>query len=136
MPRLQAAAACNPCAVARRCAAAACSPCNPCNPCAAAARNPCNPCAAAGNPCGACNPCGASGAVQLSDAEAVAAYDCLLNEMRAAYAQSGHPVAASYSEWRRYSKNAYVSQTHGSRYVQNYANPAAKAYGAFSYNFV
>lgn len=69
--------------------------------------------------------------MQLTDAEAVAAYDCLLKEMKAAYAKSGDPVAASYSEWRRYSKNAYVSETHGSRYVQNYANPAAKAYGAF-----
>jgi hypothetical protein len=103
VPRLQAAAACNPCAVAK-----------PYNP-----RSPCNPCAVA------------AGAAQLTDAEAVAVYDCLLNEMRAAYARSGHPVAASYSEWRRYSKNAYASATHGGRYVQNYANPAAKAYGAF-----
>jgi hypothetical protein len=117
VPRLQAAAG-NPCAVPK-----ASSPCNPC-----AAGNPCNPCAAASN---SCNPCAAAGPVQLTDAEAVAAYDCLLNEMRAAYAKSGSPVATSYSEWRRYSKNAYVSATHGNRYVQNYANPAAKAYGAF-----
>lgn len=119
-------AAGNPCSP---CAGAPCNPCaaaNPCNPCAAAACKPCNPCAAA-----ACSPCGAAGPVQLTDAEAVAAYDCLLNEMRAAYAKSGSPVATSYSEWRRYSKNAYVSATHGNRYVQNYANPAAKAYGAF-----
>jgi len=119
VPRLQAAAAGKPCTVAKPC-----SPCAPCNPCAAAC-NPCNPCAAA------CNPCGAGGPVQLTDAEAVAAYDCLLAEMKAAYAKSGNAVAASYSEWRRYSRNAYVSATHGNRFVQNYANPAAKAYGAF-----
>lgn len=140
VPRLQAAAAGNPCAVAKPCSPCApCNPCaaacNPCNPCAAAC-NPCNPCAAACNPCSpcaaaACNPCGAGGPVQLTDAEAVAAYDCLLAEMKAAYAKSGNPVAASYSEWRRYSRNAYVSATHGNRFVQNYANPAAKAYGAF-----
>jgi hypothetical protein len=51
--------------------------------------------------------------------------------MTAAYAKSGLAVATGYSEWRRYSKNAYVSETHGSRYVQNYANAEAKAYGAF-----
>jgi hypothetical protein len=51
--------------------------------------------------------------------------------MKAAYAKSDNPVAASYSEWRRYSKNSYVSATHGNRYVQNYANAAAKAYGAY-----
>ncbi len=51
--------------------------------------------------------------------------------MKVAYAKSDNPVAASYSEWRRYSKNAYVSETHGNRYVQNYGNAAAKAYGAY-----
>ena len=51
--------------------------------------------------------------------------------MKAAYAKSGNPVATSYTEWRRYSKHAYVSATHGNRYVQNYGNLAAQAYGAF-----
>jgi hypothetical protein len=132
VPRLQAAAACNPCAAAK------CNPCNPCNPCAAAKCNPCNPCAAAKcnpcNPCGACNPCNpcaAGGGTELADAEAVAAYDCLLGELKAAYAKSGNDIAVSYADWPRYSKQAYQSGTHGGRYVQNYANAVARAYGAF-----
>src|SRR5918996_3757020 len=78
VPRLQTAAAQNPCAAAKPaspcnpcnpCAAA--NPCNPCNPCAAA--NPCspcaaNPCAAAANPCNPCNPCAPAEAVPLAPA--------------------------------------------------------------------
>ena len=143
-----AAATCNPC---NPCAAAKCNPCNPCaaatcnpcNPCAAAKCNPCNPCAAAKcnpcspcspcspcNPCNPCNPCAAGGA-ELSDAEAVAAYDCVLNELKAAYAKSGNDIAVSYANWSRYSKQSYQSGTHGGRYVQNYANAKARAYGAY-----
>ena len=114
-----AAAKCNPCAAAK---------CNPCNPCAAAKCNPCNPCAAA--KCNPCNPC-AAGGTELTDAEAVAAYDCLLNELKAAYAKSGNDIAVSYADWPRYSKQSYQSGTHGGRYVQNYANAKARAYGAY-----
>ncbi len=131
-PNPCAAAKCNPCAAAcNPCAAAKCNPCNPCNPCAAAKCNPCNPCAAAKcNPCNPCNPC-AAGGLELTDAEAVATYDCLLEEMKAAYAKSGSDIAVSYATWPRYSKQAYQSGTHGGRYVQNYANATARAYGAY-----
>ena len=128
---------CNPCAAANPCnpCAAACSPCNPCaaanpcnpcNPCAAA--NPCNPCAAA---CGACSPCGGGKAAELKPDEAVAVYDCLLNDLKKAYAKSDDKVALSYTSWRRYSTRPYVSQTHGGRHVQNYANERAKKYGLY-----
>ncbi len=137
VPRLQAAARCNPCAVTKSCSP--CNPCaaaNPCNPCAAA--NPCNPCAAANpcNPCAAaacspCSPCGAAGAIELTDAEATEVYDCLLKEMQAAYAKSDNEVALGYTAWRRFSRRAYPSATHGNRHVQNYANEAAKSYGAY-----
>lgn len=141
VPRLAKAAAnpCNPCAAknpCNPCAANACNPCaakNPCNPCAAA--NPCNPCAAANpcNPCAAnpCNPCAAGAEVELTNAEAADAYDCLTGQMRAAYAKSGDATATSFGSWRRYSKVAYQSSTHGGRFVQNYANATARAYGAF-----
>jgi len=127
-----AAAACNPCAAAK--AGNSCSPCNPCavkktgNPC-----NPCNPCAAAkaGNPCNPCNPCAAGGEVELTRAEAVAAYDCLIEDMKAAYAKSDNAVALTYANWRRYSSQAYPSATHGNRYVQNYANRQAEDYGKY-----
>ena len=128
VPRLQAAARCNPCAVTKSCSP--CNPCaaaNPCNPCAAA--NPCNPCAAAA--CNPCSPCGAAGAIELTDAEATEVYDCLLKEMQAAYAKSDNEVALGYTAWRRFSRRAYPSATHGNRHVQNYANEAAKSYGAY-----
>ncbi len=67
----------------------------------------------------------------MTDAEALAAYDCLLNDLKAAYAKSGSDIAVSYADWPRYSKQAYVSGTHGGRYVQNYANAKARAYGAY-----
>lgn len=122
-------AACNPCAA--RCVIprlAKASACNPCNPCAA--KNPCNPCAAA-NPCNPCNPCAAGGSAELTDREAAKAYDCVLGQMRASYGKSGNKVAKSYPGWRAYSRVAYQSATHGGRYVQNYASPKARAYGAF-----
>lgn len=143
---------CNPCAAANPCNPCAANPCtanaasncviprltksgaNPCNPCTPA--NPCNPCAAANpcSPCAAanpCNPCAAGTAVELTDAEAATAYDCLREAMRAAYGKSGNATATSYADWRRYSRVAYQSATHGGRYVQNYANATARAYGVF-----
>jgi hypothetical protein len=149
VPRLQAAAKANPCAAKKTCNPCAAKAVNPCNPCAAKAASPCNPCAAkkaanpcnpcapkAANPCNPCaanpcNPCGAAGAAELTDAEAVEVYDCLLKELKAAYAKSGNTVAVSYSGWARYSKHAYASDTHGGRYVQNYANPTGRAYGNY-----
>lgn len=108
---------CNPCAAER-----ACNPCaakNPCNPCAA--KNPCNPCAAT-NPC---NPCGAAAEVKLSNAEALAVYDCLKGEMKTAYAKSGNLWAKWYSYWGKASTQPYVSSTHGNRFVHNYASKKA-----------
>lgn len=131
VPRLQAAAKSNPCAAkkANPCAAKnPCNPCaakNPCNPCAA--KNPCNPCAAS-NPC---NPCSAAGPVELTDAEAVKVYDCLAKELKTAYAKSDNKVAVSYASFSRYSRQPYVSGTHGNRYVQNFANDTGRAYGNY-----
>jgi hypothetical protein len=159
IPRLQKAALCNPCAAKKGCnpcapkkgcnpcaAKKGCNPCAPkkgCNPCAAkkgcnpcAAKKGCNPCAAKNpcNPCGAANPCGPCGGaaqVDLTAAEATKAYDCILKEMRQAYGKSGIGVASAYPKWKRYSKVAYQSGTHGGRYVQNYANAAGKNYGRY-----
>ncbi len=125
-PAYAACSPCNPCAAAKAC--------NPCNPCAAAkACNPCNPCAAKNpcSPCNPCNPCAGASAAEITDAEAVLVYDCLHREMQAAYAKSDHAIAVSYASWPRYSRQAYVSGTHGNRYVQNFANAKGRAYGAF-----
>lgn len=113
VPRLQQAAA-NPCAAKA-------------NPCAAKA----NPCAAQANPCNPCNPCAAAADIELEDHEAMAVYDCLLESMRAAYAKAGLAAAKAYPQWARYSTRPYQSATHGGRFVHNYADDRAKAYGRF-----
>ena len=105
-----------------------CAATNPCNPCAAKkiVANPCNPCAATNpcNPCAAnpCNPCGPSGAVELTSTEAAAAYACLLGELKAAYAKAGLGVVKDYDRWTNANTAPYVSDTHGGRLVNNYAN--------------
>ena len=105
-----------------------------CNPCAAA--NPCNPCAAANpcNPCGACNPCGPCGAadeVELSAAQANAAYACIKGSLKAGYAKSGNQWVTAYQSWTNYAAMPYVSDTHGGRFVNNYANARGSNYGLF-----
>jgi hypothetical protein len=67
----------------------------------------------------------------LTNAEAVKVYNCLRPMMKAAYAKSDDGIAVSYASWRRYSRNAYVSATHGGRYVQNFGNNKARAYGLY-----
>ena len=129
VPRLVVHKACNPC---NPCAASAC---NPCNPCAASACNPCNPCAASA--CNPCNPCAAGEPAELTSAEARAAYECVKGSMDAGYAKSklmsdsGLAIAGQYQGWTAYNTQPYVSDTHGGRFVNNYGNQRAKAYGKY-----
>ncbi len=126
IPRLMTAALKNPCAAKNPC-----NPCaakNPCNPCAA--KNPCNPCAAKNpcNPCAAknpCNPCGAGAAPELTLAETRAVYDCLMGDMKAAYAKAGLGTVANFTRWTSANTGPYQSATHGNRYVNNYVNSSA-----------
>ena len=127
---------CNPCAAKRGCnpcaAKRGCNPCaakRGCNPCAA--KRACNPCAAK-RACNPCNPCGAAAEVKLSTAEAKAVYNCLKGDMKTAYAKSGNLWAKWFLHWKKFSKQPYVSGTHGGRFVSNYAsNKAADSYGKF-----
>ena len=132
---------CNPCAAKKGCNPCAAKSCNPCaakkgcNPCAAKG---CNPCAAKGcNPCAAkgCNPCGPCGggaaAPKLTSAEANSVYDCLKAELTAGYSKSGIKNTALFVAWSRYNNQPYVSDTHGGRFVNNYANAQAKNYEKF-----
>jgi hypothetical protein len=135
VPRLQQAAA-NPCAVKKACGG--CNPCagkcaakkivcSACNPCAAKKScGACNPYAAkkACNPCGGCNPCAVEPPM-LTNGEAKAAYDCLKDDIRAAYLKSCHPVARAFRSWTRFSISPYPTEAHGSRYLLNYANAVA-----------
>jgi len=66
---------------------------------------------------------------RLSDADALSIYDRIHDDMVSAYRLSRDPVADRYYTWRRYNRAPYLSATHGNRYINNYANGAARAYG-------
>ncbi len=67
----------------------------------------------------------------MTAAEAVAAYDCLEPTTTAAYGKSDNSRALEFRTYRIYSKQPYISGTHGNRFVMNYGNAAAKNYGAY-----
>ena len=81
--------------------------------------------------CNPCNPCAAAAEVDLTDAEAKLAYNCIIKEMQAGYAKSDTKVASQYVSWKSYATRSYQSATHGGRFVQNFANAKAKNYGKF-----
>ncbi len=62
----------------------------------------------------------------LSDAEAVAGYDCVSPHMAKAYRKSSHPAAVAYRNWSRFSRVSYPAEAHGVRFMNNYANEAAR----------
>lgn len=66
---------------------------------------------------------------ELADADALVIYDRILDDMVAAYRKSGDARAEVYRTWRRYNATPYLSATHGRRFVNNYANERAQAYG-------
>jgi hypothetical protein len=68
-------------------------------------------------------------AAELDPGTARRNYQRLMNDMASGYAISGDPVAKSYRRWRKYNTAPYLSATHGRRFVNNYANAAASAYG-------
>lgn len=65
----------------------------------------------------------------LSPEEASDLYDRIINDMVDAYSLSQDPSASGYRRWRQYNMAPYQSATHGSRYVNNYANALARDYG-------
>ena len=66
---------------------------------------------------------------RLSDADAASIYERIRGEMVSAYRLSQDPVADRYYTWRRHNRVPYLSATHGERYINNYANAKAAAYG-------
>lgn len=104
----------NPCGMANPCAKE--NPCAKHNPCGG---NPCamNPC---GNPCG--NPCSPAEAADISGDDAEKIYKKLSPSLFAGYAKSGISAAKEYTKWSRFNKTPYVSDTHGTREVNNYSN--------------
>lgn len=67
----------------------------------------------------------------VSDAEAEAAYQCIKAKAATVFEKSAEEGAASYQSWKRYNTGAYVSGTHGGRFVNNFANETGEAYGKF-----
>lgn len=70
-------------------------------------------------------------AANLAASQLIGIYKRLLDDMSAGYGISGNPVAKSYRKWKKYNKTPYLSSSHGRRYLNNYANRTAMAYGRF-----
>ena len=51
--------------------------------------------------------------------------------MAGLYANSNHPIAKQYLDWKKYNTAPYISETHGKRYLNDYANKKAMAYEQF-----
>lgn len=66
-----------------------------------------------------------SDAAVLPPEEATAIYNELKAQMRADYAISSLPAARLYQGWQPVNLYPYRSETHGGRYVNNFANPRA-----------
>lgn len=62
---------------------------------------------------------------RLTKNDAMVIYDTIAEHMAERLAISGEPVASEYRSWPRSNDAPYLSATHGSRYVNNYANLAA-----------
>ncbi len=67
----------------------------------------------------------------LTAQDAITIYARILDTMTAAYGLSGDASSKTYRGWRRYNRVPYRSATHGERFVNNYANALAEAYGSF-----
>ncbi len=67
----------------------------------------------------------------LDPARADGIYRRLIGQMQESYALSQDSTAIIYLKWRRFSTGPYRSSQHGDRFVQNYANDVAKAYGRY-----
>lgn len=69
--------------------------------------------------------------VELTNDKANAYYNSLTKLLKDCYAKSGLAFTKVYQSWERYNKAPYESSTHGGRFVNNFANDVAKAYGKY-----
>ncbi len=65
----------------------------------------------------------------LTREAAIDAYESIVDRMEMLYALSGDATATHYRRWHRYNDAPYRSETHGNRYVNNYANLIARRAG-------
>ena len=71
---------------------------------------------------------------RIDPAAANRIYRDMADDLADIYDLSGVTAAAGYQYWRRYNSSPYLSVTHGQRYVNNYANEAARDYGRFEHS--
>ncbi|MEP3112464.1 cytochrome P460 family protein [Nisaea sp.] len=71
------------------------------------------------------------GKADLTDEEAIAAYECIKETMYPRFAKSDLPGAKDFHTWNKYNTIPYQSGTHGNRYVNNWGDDIGKAYGGF-----
>ena len=67
----------------------------------------------------------------LTPGEAAAIYRDIREQMLAGYRLSDNSAAQNFARWQRFNTAPYRSATHGERYVNNYANALAEAYGEY-----
>lgn len=68
----------------------------------------------------------------LSGEEAEKLYIELKEEMAKGYRLSRQPGTANYQTWKRQNRIPYPSVSHGNRFLNNYTNNTARAYGRFN----
>ena len=73
----------------------------------------------------------AENAEDLEEAEIAKVYDDLKSELARRYDVAELASVTGYQSWTRYNRVPYVSATHGNRFVNNYANKTASAYGRY-----
>jgi len=66
---------------------------------------------------------------ELPPAKAQSIYQSVEKTMADGYAPSRDAIAKNYPSWRRFNIAPYLSDTHGNRYVNNYANATATKAG-------
>lgn len=71
-------------------------------------------------------------AANLSATEAEEIYTRLADLMAKRYSIAGMRVGTQYRGWMRFNSAPYLSETHGNRYVNNYANRLGNAYGSLT----
>lgn len=72
-----------------------------------------------------------SNPAELSDADAEDIYRRMSAPLKKGYLLSNHSVAQTYQSWSRFNAVPYRSETHGERFVNNYANGMGRSYGSF-----
>jgi hypothetical protein len=68
---------------------------------------------------------------EVTDAEAIKTYASMKDTLIQNYAKSLLKIAGEFGSWRQFNNSPYVSEHHGDRLVNDYANEKAANYGDF-----